>query len=328
MRVPQHFTNIQHALQLSRKFLATQATPNRQIILITDGLPTAHFEDHMLYLLYPPDERTENATMREAQLCAREGITINIFLLQSWSQSSEDVQFAYRHGRIDQGTRLLHRRARPGSLRRLGLRQPQAADHFVKPRLPPDGPSLLPPALRQARLASSAKAIVRASTIGRPINVNAQASPTTIAARSSSLAPSASSRAASSLANPTIRTMTIGRNRAPANSHSSSRRRFTRRVSVLKIPRGSSIVARTVIPQSPQWVSIHCRIAAQRFLVRVGGNAPSRPRSRLHGPLCSQFDLSERQTTIEGTAVGVSLRGPERPQTPRQTMSRESHTFG
>lgn len=96
MRVPQHFTNIQHGLQLSRKFLANQATPNRQIILITDGLPTAHFEDHMLYLLYPPDERTENATMREAQLCAREGITINIFLLQSWSQSSEDVQFAYR----------------------------------------------------------------------------------------------------------------------------------------------------------------------------------------------------------------------------------------
>jgi uncharacterized protein with von Willebrand factor type A (vWA) domain len=95
-RIPQHFTNIQHALQLSRKFLATQATPNRQIILITDGLPTAHFEDHMLYLLYPPDERTEQATMREAQLCAREGITINIFLLQSWSQSSEDVQFAYR----------------------------------------------------------------------------------------------------------------------------------------------------------------------------------------------------------------------------------------
>jgi len=103
IRLPQHFTNIQHALQLSRKFLATQATPNRQIILITDGLPTAHFEDQMLYLLYPPDERTEQATMREAQLCAREGITINIFLLQSWSQSSEDVQFAYRMAESTKG---------------------------------------------------------------------------------------------------------------------------------------------------------------------------------------------------------------------------------
>ena len=28
--------------------------------------------------------------------CKREQITINIFLLSSWSQSSEDVQFAYR----------------------------------------------------------------------------------------------------------------------------------------------------------------------------------------------------------------------------------------
>jgi uncharacterized protein with von Willebrand factor type A (vWA) domain len=49
-----------------------------------------------LYLLYPPDASTEAATLREGQLCKREQITINIFLLPSWSQSSEDVQFAYR----------------------------------------------------------------------------------------------------------------------------------------------------------------------------------------------------------------------------------------
>ncbi len=102
-QVPQHFTNIQHALQMSRKFLALQPTPNRQVILITDGLPTAHFEGQQLYLLYPPDERTEAATMREAQLCQREGITINIFLLSSWSQSREDVQFAYRMAESTKG---------------------------------------------------------------------------------------------------------------------------------------------------------------------------------------------------------------------------------
>ncbi len=95
-QVPQHFTNIQHALAMSRKFLALQPTPNRQVILITDGLPTAHFEGEQLHLCYPPDERTEKATMREGQLCQRDGITINIFLLSSWSQSREDVQFAYR----------------------------------------------------------------------------------------------------------------------------------------------------------------------------------------------------------------------------------------
>jgi uncharacterized protein with von Willebrand factor type A (vWA) domain len=94
--VPPHFTNIQHGLQLARKLLSVQDTPNRQVILITDGLPTAHFEGEWLYLLYPPDPRTEAATLREAQLCAREGMTINIFLLSSWSQTPEDVRFAYR----------------------------------------------------------------------------------------------------------------------------------------------------------------------------------------------------------------------------------------
>ncbi|NUQ61833.1 MAG: hypothetical protein HUU20_05050 [Pirellulales bacterium] len=94
--IPPHFTNLQHGLQLARRFLASQDTPNRQIVLITDGLPTAHFEEQFLYLLYPPHRQTEEATLREGQFCKREGITINIFLLPSWSQSSEDVQFAYR----------------------------------------------------------------------------------------------------------------------------------------------------------------------------------------------------------------------------------------
>jgi uncharacterized protein with von Willebrand factor type A (vWA) domain len=96
MMIPPHFTNIQHGLQLARKHLMAQNTPNRQIMLITDGLPTAHFEGEWLFLLYPPDPRTESTTLREGLLCAREGITINIFLLSSWNQTSEDVQFAYK----------------------------------------------------------------------------------------------------------------------------------------------------------------------------------------------------------------------------------------
>lgn len=91
-----HFTNIQHALRLARQNLATVDTPNKQVILITDGLPTAHFEDSMLYMLYPPDIKTEQATMREAALCQRDGIVINMFLVPSWSQSEEDIRFAYR----------------------------------------------------------------------------------------------------------------------------------------------------------------------------------------------------------------------------------------
>ena len=94
--VHQHFTNIQHSLRLARTLLATQNTPNRQVMLITDGLPTAHFEDSTLFMLYPPHRVTEEATMREGMLCAQEGITINTFLVPSWSQSEEDIQFAHR----------------------------------------------------------------------------------------------------------------------------------------------------------------------------------------------------------------------------------------
>ncbi len=101
--LPPHFTNIQHALQLGRQFLVSRDTPNRQIILITDGLPTAHFEGPNLYLLYPSDPATEAATMREAFLCQREGIVINIFLLQSWNQSHEDIRFAHKLAETTKG---------------------------------------------------------------------------------------------------------------------------------------------------------------------------------------------------------------------------------
>ena len=94
--LPLHFTNIQRSLQLARQVLAAQDTPNRQVFLLTDGLPTAHFEGSDLFMLYPPDPRTERETMREAMRCRQEGIVINIFLLPSWSQTEEDVQFAHR----------------------------------------------------------------------------------------------------------------------------------------------------------------------------------------------------------------------------------------
>ena len=103
MRIPHHFTNIQHALQTARRYLSNQDTPNRQVVLITDGLPTAHFEGSTLFMLYPPDPKTEAATMREAMLCAREGITLNIFLLSNWNQSSEDVKFAYKMAEATKG---------------------------------------------------------------------------------------------------------------------------------------------------------------------------------------------------------------------------------
>jgi hypothetical protein len=117
--VPQHFTNIQHGLKLSRQLLAAQDTPNRRVILITDGLPTAHFEDQLLYLLYPPDRRTEEATLREGNFCRREGITVTI-------PRRRPIRLPPR--RIDPRQSLLHRRPRSRPLCIVGLSEPPAGN--------------------------------------------------------------------------------------------------------------------------------------------------------------------------------------------------------
>jgi uncharacterized protein with von Willebrand factor type A (vWA) domain len=75
-------TNMQHAFQISRRLLSRQ-TGTKQIIMITDGEPTAHFETGMSepYFSYPPVRETVDATLREVVRCTREGIRINTFML-------------------------------------------------------------------------------------------------------------------------------------------------------------------------------------------------------------------------------------------------------
>ena len=68
----------QHAVH----FLARQAAANKEIVVITDGEPTAHFENGQVEFSYPPTRRTIQETLREVQRCARDGITINTFMLE------------------------------------------------------------------------------------------------------------------------------------------------------------------------------------------------------------------------------------------------------
>ena len=51
-------TNLQHGLLLARRILARQAAANKEIVVITDGEPTAHFEDGQVEFSYPPTRRT------------------------------------------------------------------------------------------------------------------------------------------------------------------------------------------------------------------------------------------------------------------------------
>ena len=79
-------TNLQHGLILARKMLAHQPG-TKQIILVTDGEPTAHIDPRrrrrrlrrLLQLSTVPE--TLEVTLAEVMRCTRAGITINTFLL-------------------------------------------------------------------------------------------------------------------------------------------------------------------------------------------------------------------------------------------------------
>ena len=74
-------TNMQHAMQLAQQMLARE-TGTKQIIMITDGEPTAHLEANgHPYFNYPPSRETLELTMAEVMRCTRSGITINTFML-------------------------------------------------------------------------------------------------------------------------------------------------------------------------------------------------------------------------------------------------------
>ncbi|GIW87172.1 MAG: hypothetical protein KatS3mg108_1496 [Isosphaeraceae bacterium] len=80
-RQVQHFTNIDAGLKLARARLRRAGAANKQIIVITDGEPTAHVEGREVVLIYPPSERTARATLAEARRCAAAGIRISSFAL-------------------------------------------------------------------------------------------------------------------------------------------------------------------------------------------------------------------------------------------------------
>ncbi|HTZ08932.1 MAG TPA: VWA domain-containing protein, partial [Acidimicrobiales bacterium] len=79
-------TNMQHGLMLARRMLAHRAG-TKQIIMITDGEPTAHLEpkrdSYEVFFSYPPTAETVRVTLAEVLRCTRAGITINTFMLDA-----------------------------------------------------------------------------------------------------------------------------------------------------------------------------------------------------------------------------------------------------
>jgi uncharacterized protein with von Willebrand factor type A (vWA) domain len=76
-------TNMQHAFMLARQLLSRQ-TGTKQIIMITDGEPTAHITPNGdPYFNYPPTQETIEATLREVVRCTKDNIRINTFMLDA-----------------------------------------------------------------------------------------------------------------------------------------------------------------------------------------------------------------------------------------------------
>jgi uncharacterized protein with von Willebrand factor type A (vWA) domain len=75
-------TNMQHAFLLAGRLLAQHPRAMRQVIMVTDGEPTAHLEGEHAYFAWPPEAETIRLTLAEAVRLARSGVTLNIFMLE------------------------------------------------------------------------------------------------------------------------------------------------------------------------------------------------------------------------------------------------------
>ena len=93
-------TNMQHAFMLSRKLLSKRNVATKQVLMITDGEPTAHLQGARAYFSYPPSYRTLDETLKEVKRCTQAGIVINTFMLAT---NPYLVNFIDRMTRINRG---------------------------------------------------------------------------------------------------------------------------------------------------------------------------------------------------------------------------------
>jgi uncharacterized protein with von Willebrand factor type A (vWA) domain len=95
----QQGTNMQHGLMLARRRLIREPAGVRQIIMVTDGDPTAHLEEGESFFSYPPARKTVAETLKEVRRCTAAGITINTFMLARAPYLLEFVDYVTRINR-------------------------------------------------------------------------------------------------------------------------------------------------------------------------------------------------------------------------------------
>ena len=99
------FTNLQDGLRVAQRLIDRFPSENKQIIVITDGQPTAYFVGEELRVEWPSgvggtSPRANKETLGEVSRVTRKGITINTFMLDD---SPELMRFVEAMTRINKG---------------------------------------------------------------------------------------------------------------------------------------------------------------------------------------------------------------------------------
>lgn len=94
------YTNMEEGLILAKNLLKREHTTNKQIIMVSDGEPTAHLEGGKVFFQFPSHPKTLAKTMAEFKKCAACGISLNIFML---GQDANLLQFVQQISRMNRG---------------------------------------------------------------------------------------------------------------------------------------------------------------------------------------------------------------------------------
>ncbi|MFQ5807004.1 MAG: hypothetical protein ACE5I3_11195 [Phycisphaerae bacterium] len=100
---PPHFTNLHIGLLQAKRILARRGGDNKMIFIVTDGQPTAHVQGDYVYLLYPPNQASHIATLKEAFLIAKRDVRICTFALTDDYWDMDWLGFVDDLGRLTRG---------------------------------------------------------------------------------------------------------------------------------------------------------------------------------------------------------------------------------
>jgi len=111
------FTNLQDGLRVAERLIAQHPCSSPQILVITDGQPTAYFDGNELRVEWPSgfggvSPRAVVATMNQVRRVTRRGITINTFMLDD---APELVGFVDHMTQVNRGRALFSSPTQLGS---------------------------------------------------------------------------------------------------------------------------------------------------------------------------------------------------------------------